>query len=65
MPGVGGAQTEAPAQAPHTRMNIVPDSKLKHPDPMDDFAGLSFTDAQRSQIEEIRTKSRGRSPETG
>jgi Spy/CpxP family protein refolding chaperone len=58
IPGVGNAQTQESAPTPRARANLIPDSKLKHPDPMEDFGGLTFTDAQKKRIEEIREKSR-------
>jgi Spy/CpxP family protein refolding chaperone len=41
-------------------MSIVPDSKLKQVDPMDDFAGVNFTAEQKARVEQIREKSRSR-----
>jgi Spy/CpxP family protein refolding chaperone len=62
VPGAAGAQEQPPAPAgpPHRHMDIVPDSKLKHADPMDDFSGVDFTVEQKGRVEKIREDSRSR-----
>jgi Spy/CpxP family protein refolding chaperone len=61
VPGAGGAQSPpAPTRPPAGHMSIVPDSKLKQVDPMDDFAGVNFTAEQKARVEQIREKSRSR-----
>ena len=61
VPGAGGAQSQpAPERPPAGHTTIVPDSKLKHVDPLDDFAGVNFTAEQKARIEQIREKNRSR-----
>src|ERR1700756_950026 len=61
VPGAGGAQSPpAPTRPPAGHMSIVPDSKLKQVDPMDDFAGVNFTAEQKARVQQIREKSRSR-----
>jgi Spy/CpxP family protein refolding chaperone len=61
VPGAAGAQSQpAPTRPPAGRMSIVPDSKLKRVDPMDDFAGVDFTAEQKARVEQIREKNRSR-----
>lgn len=61
VPGAGGAQNQpAPTRPPAGHTSIVPDSKLKHADPMDDFAGVNFTAEQKARIVQIREKNRSR-----
>ncbi|MGH8275460.1 MAG: hypothetical protein ACRETH_02075 [Steroidobacteraceae bacterium] len=57
VPGAAGAQSQPPAP-PRPHATLVPDSKLKHVDPMDVFVGVSFTTEQKARVEQIREKSR-------
>jgi Spy/CpxP family protein refolding chaperone len=61
VPLAGGAQSQpTPTRSPSRHATIVPDSKLKQVDPMDDFSGVDFTAEQKARVEQIREKNRSR-----
>ena len=59
-PGLAGAQDSAPGSAPPPPL-ASPEARVKKEShPLDDFAGLTYTDEQKAKIDQIRQTTRQR-----
>ena len=59
-PGLAGAQDSAPGSAPPPPLASPETRVKKESNPLDDFAGLTYTDEQKAKIDQIRQTTRQR-----